>query len=77
MSCVRPSSQLDMLQGKNFNVGHYTQTVLPNVSIPAMLIGTIDFCHFVTLLLTLVLPGGHNVSAKLNFLASFSCMPIN
>ena len=36
-----------------------------NFVITAMLLGTIDFCHFISL--TLTLPGGHNV-----FLASFS-----
>ena len=51
MSRVRPSdwmdSQLAILPGKNFTVGHYTQTVQPNLFIPAMLIGTIDFYHFI------------------------------
>ena len=36
-----------------------------------MLIGTIDFYHFVPLSLTLTLPGGDKVSAKQNLLASF------
>ena len=44
---------------------------------PAMLIGTIDFYHFIPLLLTLTLPGGNKVSTKQNlfwlqFLALFS-----
>ena len=39
-----PSSCLSVLRGKNFNVGHYTQTVEPN-----LLIGTIDFYHFMPL----------------------------
>ena len=39
------------------NVGHYTQTVKPFFFIPAMLIGTIDFHYFLTLSLTLALPG--------------------
>ena len=34
---------------KNLNVGHCVQTFLPNVFIPAMLIDTIDFYHFVPL----------------------------
>ena len=37
-----------------------------------MFIGTIDFCHFIRLSLTLTLPWGHKVSAKQNLLASFS-----
>ena len=43
--------------------------------IPAMLIGTIDFHHFIPLLLTLTALAGHKVSAKqtswLHFLAHF------
>ena len=56
---------------KNFNVGHYTQTVQSNIFIPAMLIGTIDFYHFLQFSLTLTLPGGRKVSAKQNLLISF------
>ena len=37
-----------------------------------MLIGTTDFYHCIPLSLTLILPGGHKVSAKQNLLASFS-----
>ena len=40
--------------------------------IAAMLIGTIDFYHFVPLSLILILPGGHKVNAKQNLLSSFS-----
>ena len=47
-------------------------TVLPNVFIPALLIGTIDFCHFIPLSLTLSLPGAHKGSMKQNLLGSFS-----
>ena len=37
-----------------------------------MLIGNIDFYHFIPLSLTLTLLGGHKVSAKQNLLAAFS-----
>ena len=40
--------------------------------LPAMLIGTIDFYHFMPLSLTLTLPGAHKVSTKQILLASFS-----
>ena len=40
--------------------------------IPAMLIGTIDFYHFMLLSLTLTLPGGHMICAQQDLLASFS-----
>ena len=49
---------------KLLNVGHYTQTVKPNVFIPALLIGTIDFYHFIPLSLTLTLSGGHKVTVQ-------------
>ena len=52
--------------GKNFNVGHYAQTVKPNFVIPAMFIGSIidlNYC-FILLSLTLTLPGGHRISMK-------------
>ena len=55
----------------NINVGHYRQTDWPNVVIPAMLIGAIDFYHFIQLSLTLTLPGGHKVSAKLSLRIGF------
>ena len=47
---------LFVLRDKNFNTGHYMQNFLPNFFIRAMLLGTIDFCHFIPLLLTLNLP---------------------
>ena len=71
-SSVRLAGRPAVLRGKNFNAGHYTQTVQPNCFIPAMLIGTIDFYHFMPFSLTLTLPGGNKVSAKPNQLASFS-----
>ena len=58
-----------VLRDKNFNFGHYTQTFQPNCVMPVMLIGAIDFYHFILLSLTLVFPGGHKVSAKQNILA--------
>ena len=69
-SSDRPTSRPSVLRGKNFNAGYYTQTVQPNCSY--LPIGTIDFYHFILLLLTLTLPGGHKDSAKQNLLASFS-----
>ena len=46
-------------RGKNFNIGDYTQTVQPFFFIPAILyIGTIDFYHFISFSLTLILLGG-------------------
>ena len=41
--------------------------------IPTMLIGTIDLYHFIPLLVTFTLTGGHKVSTKQNLLASFCC----
>ena len=69
---VRPDGRPIFLCGKNFDVGYYTQNVLPNLFIPAMLIVTIDFYHFIPLSLTLTSPTCHKVSAKQNLLASFS-----
>ena len=40
------------------------QTIQSNFSIPAVVIGMIDFCHFIPLSLTLTLPGGHKHSTK-------------
>ena len=60
------------MSGKNFNIGHYMQIVLPNVFIPAMLTSTIEFYHFILLSLTLTLPVGYMVSTKQNLLASLS-----
>ena len=66
-----PGPALAFLRCKNCSVGHYTQTVRPNVIIPAMLIGAIDIHHFIPLLPTLTLLG-HKISAKHNLLASIS-----
>ena len=64
------SGRLAVLCGKNFNFGLYMQIVQINLFISAMLIGAIYFYYFIPLSLTL--PRGHKVSAKLNLLASFS-----
>ena len=66
--------QLTVLQSKNFNVGHYMQTFLPKVFIPAMPIGIIDFHDFILLTMT---DWGHKVSSLQNLLASFSCTLFN
>ena len=70
--CNESSTCPPVLYGKNFNVGQYMQTFQPTFFIPALLIGTIGFYHFIPLSLTLTLPGGHKVSTKQNLLASFS-----
>ena len=59
-----------VLHPKTRTLDIYTQTVKPNLFIPAMPIGIIDFYH--SILLSLTLPGGNKVSAKQNVLASFS-----
>ena len=50
-------------------LGHYMQNVQPNFVIPSMLIGTIDFYHFIPLLLTLTMPGGYMLIANQKLLA--------
>ena len=60
------------LARQKLNFGHYMQNFQPVVLIPAMLIGTIDCCHFIPFSLALILPWGHKVSSKQNLLASFS-----
>ena len=63
MFARRPTGNLSCV-AKNFNCGHYTKTVQPNVFIHVLLIDTIDCCHFIPLSLTLTLPGGHKIRAK-------------
>ena len=65
----KPAGHLSVLCGENFNIRHYMQTVQPNISIPAILVGTVDFYQFIQLSLTL--PGDHKISAKQNLLVSF------
>ena len=60
------AGQSSNLHDRKLNIGHYMQTCEPNLFIPAMLIGTIDFCHFIPFSLNLTLPGGHKVKAKQN-----------
>ena len=50
--------------GKNCDVGHYLQTFQPDFFIPAMLIGTYDFYHSITLPVPLSLAWGHKVNKK-------------
>ena len=59
------ASQPAVLCSKNFDIGHYMQIFEPTLFIPAMLIGTIDFYHFIPPSLTMALPGGHKVSKNL------------
>ena len=71
MGFVCLAGQWAVLHGKNVNAGHYAQAVQPTLFIPAMLIGIIDFYHFIPLSLTLTLPEGHKVSTKQNLLLHF------
>ena len=61
-SCVAKALTLDIAR-KVFN----------HCFIPAVLIGAIDFCHYILLPLTLILIGGHKVSARLNPLGFIFC----
>ena len=45
--------------------------VLPNLFIPAMLMGTIEFYQFIPFLVVSTLPGGYKVTTKQNLLTSF------
>ena len=51
---VQPDGRMDgqpsILHGKNFDTGHCTQTVQLTFFISVMLIGTIDFYHFIPFL---------------------------
>ena len=57
-------SQSARLHGKNVNIGHCMQTFQPNFVDTCHVIGTIDFYHFIPLLLTLTF--------WLHFLAHFA-----
>ena len=65
------------LAWQNFKIEDNTQTIPPNFPINAMLIGTIDFHHFILISLTLTLPGvTKSTQSKtywLHFLTHFSC----
>ena len=75
------SSRLTILCGKQNTTTTTTKPVmldftdtlfiLTNFVIPGMLIGSVDCYHLYHFSLTLILAGGHKVSAKQNFLASF------
>ena len=57
---------------KTLTVGYYTQTFQAfqtTLFTFAMLIGTIDYYHFILLSLTLTFPGGHKANAKNDHLA--------
>ena len=66
------SGQLSFMHGKNFNIGQYSQSFQPMFFIPAMLIGTIDFYHFIPLSVTLIMAEVHKVSSKQDLLALFT-----
>ena len=52
------SEQLAVLHGRKFKDRHYTNTLLSNSFIPAVPIGTIDFCLFIPLPVPLTLAEG-------------------
>ena len=70
------SGKLAVLHGRNFNMGCYAQSFQPKFFIPAKLLGTICFYHFVLLSVTLTLAGvTRSVQSKtfqLHFLAHCS-----
>ena len=53
-----------VLRDKNFQLGHYTQTIQPNLFMTAIFIGTTDFYHFIPRSLTLTLPRGSQGQRK-------------
>ena len=63
---------LAILGCKNFYIGLNMQSFQSNFVIHIMLIGTIDFCHFIPFSMSLTRAQGHKVSPKQNLLASFS-----
>ena len=64
-----------VLHGKNLSVRNYMQNIQPDWSIPAMLIGTIDFYLFIPFSLSLTLSGitrsAQSKTYWLHFLAHF------
>ena len=69
---VYPACWLAVLHAQNFNTGHYAQTFLPDVShLACLCIGTINFYHFIPLLVTLNLARGHELNVRQNLLATF------
>ena len=74
-SCSSGSDWSAILGGKNIHAGHFTQTVLNQIIfIPALLIGVINFYHFIPLSVTFALPGGSAESKSywLHFLVHLS-----
>ena len=73
---IQMNGQLVVLVWQNFQVRYYKQTFQSISFVPTMLVGTIDFHHFIPLSLTLIVPGGHKVSAQqtswLHFLTRFN-----
>ena len=69
---VRPAGLTSVSCDKNFDVGHYMQTVHPFCFLSTMFIGTIDF-YFIQLSPIMTLPRGHMISVEQNLLASHSC----
>ena len=49
----------------------------PDSSLLAVLVGTINLCHFISLSVTLTLPEGHRASRKQFLLGSFPCLLCN
>ena len=54
----QPSVSSSVVQSKNLNVGHRTQTFQPNCFIPTKCIGTTDICHFIPLSVVLSMSEG-------------------
>ena len=75
ISRVRLGPRPSVMLVKDFNVERCIR-LYSQFFIPTMLIGTIDFYHFIPLSVILTMVGGHKVSAKQNLLASFSCTPL-
>ena len=65
------SVHLPVLCGQKINIGHCMQTFQSFFSVPAMLVATIDFYHFVPISVTLTVGGGLRVGTKQNLMASF------
>ena len=66
------SGRVAFFCGKDYNVGHYTQTVQLRIFISAMLIGIVDLYRSILSSLTLTFGGDHKLSTKQNLLVSFA-----
>ena len=71
------SVRQSILCGKNFDIGHYTQSFKPNSFTSAMHVGPIGHCHFVPLSVNIALVRGHKISRMQNLLILFSCTLLN